>query len=115
MRLNLLPVQCGVSRCPRKALVGGRCREHSRGRGGWVGAGKSYGGAWARLVARRLAEEPTCRRCGSRERLEVDHIVSRGMGGPDTFENTQTLCHRCHLQKTAQESHAGRKRKRAMR
>jgi 5-methylcytosine-specific restriction endonuclease McrA len=30
--------------------------------------------------------------CGSTVRLEVDHVVPRGKGGPSTVENCRTLC-----------------------
>lgn len=110
-RANPLPVQCAEPGCPNRTRYGGRCPEHTRG-GGWAKTSTGYGSQWPKVRARRLAAEPTCRRCGSSQGLEVDHIVNRGAGGPDTFENAQTLCHRCHVTKTAQESGSGRKRKR---
>ena len=30
--------------------------------------------------------------CGSEERLEIDHVVPRGRGGPSTVENCRLLC-----------------------
>ena len=31
---------------------------------------------------------------------QVDHIWPRALGGPDTMRNLQTLCRRCHQDKT---------------
>lgn len=40
-----------------------------------------------------------CEHCGSTLRLEVDHIIPTGLGGPDVPENWQLLCHDCHKAK----------------
>ena len=43
-----------------------------------------------------------CRMCGISERfanLEVDHIIPISKGGKSTYDNLQTLCHRCNVQK----------------
>ena len=40
-----------------------------------------------------------CRECEDTERLRVDHIIPVYRGGEGTFENGQTLCHRCHVRK----------------
>jgi 5-methylcytosine-specific restriction endonuclease McrA len=40
-----------------------------------------------------------CVRCGSRERLEFDHIIPHAMGGADTFRNLQILCESCNRSK----------------
>ena len=42
-----------------------------------------------------------CVRCGSRNRLEVDHIEPGDNHAPD---NLQTLCRNCHITKTANEN-----------
>ncbi|MCR4879795.1 MAG: HNH endonuclease [Bacilli bacterium] len=42
-----------------------------------------------------------CRKCGSRTNLEVDHIYPISKGGKSTFDNLQTLCHRCNYNKGA--------------
>ena len=44
-----------------------------------------------------------CVKCGSRNDLEVDHIVSDAKGGNSLMSNLQTLCHNCHSIKTKQE------------
>ena len=41
-----------------------------------------------------------CKRCGSRENLEVDHIFPIAKGGKSNFDNLQTLCHRCNALKS---------------
>ena len=41
-----------------------------------------------------------CRKCGRRtDDLEVDHIIPISKGGKSTFDNLQTLCHRCNVRK----------------
>lgn len=41
----------------------------------------------------------TCRKCGSRQHLETDHIHPESKGGPTTFDNLQTLCRHCNRSK----------------
>lgn len=41
-----------------------------------------------------------CRNCGRKTNdLEIDHIIPIAKGGKTTFENLQTLCHRCNVRK----------------
>lgn len=43
-----------------------------------------------------------CRKCGISNRyapLEIDHIVPIAKGGKTTYDNLQTLCHRCNVEK----------------
>lgn len=43
-----------------------------------------------------------CRKCGVSERfapLEIDHIMPIAKGGKSTYDNLQTLCHSCNVQK----------------
>lgn len=42
-----------------------------------------------------------CLHCGTTERLSLDHIHPFSLGGPDTFENLQTLCRPCNSRKGA--------------
>jgi len=40
-----------------------------------------------------------CAICGSRERLEADHLLPLAAGGGDALDNGITLCHTCHIRK----------------
>ena len=43
-----------------------------------------------------------CRKCGVSDRyaqLEIDHIIPIAKGGKTTYDNLQTLCHRCNVEK----------------
>ena len=43
-----------------------------------------------------------CRKCGVSDReaqLEIDHIIPISKGGKSTFDNLQTLCHKCNVEK----------------
>ena len=43
-----------------------------------------------------------CRKCRVSQRyaqLEVDHIIPIAKGGKSTYDNLQTLCHRCNIEK----------------
>lgn len=42
-----------------------------------------------------------CVFCGSKERIEFDHVVPVVHGGPTTVENLQPLCKPCNLRKGA--------------
>jgi hypothetical protein len=46
-------------------------------------------------------EQGQCARCGSRERLEIDHIVPLAMGGSNTARNFELLCENCNRRKGA--------------
>lgn len=41
----------------------------------------------------------TCKRCGKRQYLEVDHIHPESKGGTLDEENLQTLCKKCNSSK----------------
>lgn len=41
-----------------------------------------------------------CARCGSRERLEYDHIIPISRGGSNTSRNIELLCETCNRQKS---------------
>jgi len=46
-------------------------------------------------------DQGRCIKCGSRERLEFDHIVPVTMGGSSTTRNIELLCESCNRQKGA--------------
>lgn len=41
----------------------------------------------------------TCKDCGSRKQLSIDHIVPESLGGPTEESNLQTLCTPCNSRK----------------
>lgn len=44
-----------------------------------------------------------CCKCGISDdyaRLEIDHIIPIAKGGKSTYENLQTLCHKCNVEKS---------------
>jgi len=51
----------------------------------------------------KLFDRYKCRKCGSRENLEVDHIVATALGGRNCLKNLQCLCKTCHRLKTNEE------------
>ncbi len=51
-----------------------------------------------------------CVLCGSDDRLQVDHIIPVRLGGTNDVGNGRTLCHACHVKKTAEDKAAIRAR-----
>jgi hypothetical protein len=47
-------------------------------------------------------DQGRCGRCGSRERLEYDHIVPVDLGGSNTARNIELLCENCNRSKSQQ-------------
>lgn len=43
----------------------------------------------------------TCKHCGTRQNLTVDHVYPESKGGEATVENCQTLCNSCNSRKGA--------------
>ncbi len=43
----------------------------------------------------------TCKHCGTRRFLSVDHIIPKSKGGKTTLDNCQTLCKPCNSRKGA--------------
>ena len=104
------------SRCPcgNIATRRGRCDQHqptpwaTRSRNGDALTGRQR----QQLHDQQIAREPQCRRCGSQDQLEADHIIPIAEGGAHTDPaNLQTLCHNCHKQKTEAERRRGTRRR----
>jgi 5-methylcytosine-specific restriction protein A len=116
----------------RQCLIGGRscsdggvavpgasrCRKHL-GASGWARYMARFperaqfyrSGGWRAARERQLRMEPNCRVCGQKA-VVADHIRNRAVGGADLdVENLQSLCQRCHDEKTTREGHRGMKRK----
>jgi 5-methylcytosine-specific restriction endonuclease McrA len=47
-----------------------------------------------------LRDGHRCRHCGSRDALEIDHVVSRRNGGSHHPNNLQCLCSPCNARKS---------------
>lgn len=97
----------GRSRCPDHESIRGRAKNARRSR-------LESGGARSRT--RRLLNRQGVGRCArcrgvfAPRRLEVDHVLALEDGGRDEYSNVQTLCHRCHVEKTTEENAARRRR-----
>lgn len=46
-------------------------------------------------------DEGRCMKCGSRQKIHIDHIIPISKGGSDTVENLELLCQVCNLAKGA--------------
>ena len=81
-----------------------RCRAHGGGREPFASAKASYS-RMPQPVRLTVLERDgyRCTKCGSTERLEVDHIVPVSRGGAHTVANGRTLCRRHHLEVTGQD------------
>lgn len=58
-----------------------------------------------RKKRRVLERDRRCVRCGSTERLTVDHRLPACRGGTNSIVNLQTLCFRCNQRKAMAERH----------
>jgi 5-methylcytosine-specific restriction protein A len=96
---------CKVPTCPCLTRdPSGYCDEHAdhrqdydRHRGSAVERG--YDRAWHDRRNRYMRVHPLCEWC-KRPATLVDHIIPKRDGGTDKSDNLQSLCNRCHAQKT---------------
>lgn len=99
----------GKTRCP--AHEAAKAKAYDRWRG--TAASRGYDGAWKRLRDAHIHAHPLCARCEAQGLLtlatEVDHVqaVEVAPGRRLDRSNLQSLCHPCHMLKTAQERRAG--------
>jgi 5-methylcytosine-specific restriction endonuclease McrA len=54
---------------------------------------------WRKIREQVIRRDGVCQQCGSDERLSVDHIVPRTLGGNDSMNNLQCLCSSCNSRK----------------
>jgi 5-methylcytosine-specific restriction endonuclease McrA len=54
---------------------------------------------WRKIRDRIIKRDGVCQQCGSDEKLTVDHIIPRRLGGNDSFDNLQVLCQKCNYSK----------------
>jgi 5-methylcytosine-specific restriction endonuclease McrA len=54
---------------------------------------------WRKIREQIIRRDGCCQMCGSEERLSVDHIVPRTLGGDDNYNNLQVLCSSCNSAK----------------
>lgn len=100
-------VRDGTSRCEKhKAALSNFTREKSR-------HARGYGSAWTKLREVVLTRDAgLCLPCSAAGRVTagtiVDHKQPKAEGGTDDLSNLQTICKRCHANKTALESARGR-------
>jgi 5-methylcytosine-specific restriction endonuclease McrA len=57
---------------------------------------QGYGRAWGKIARAVMARDSWTCRSGGAPAEEVDHIIPRAVGGPDTVENAWSLCAHCH-------------------
>ncbi len=55
--------------------------------------------SWRKLRSMIIKRDGCCQMCGTEERLSVDHIVPRTLGGDDNPSNLQVLCSSCNSSK----------------
>jgi hypothetical protein len=63
--------------------------------------GKEFTRAVRRAIRQR--DQNQCVLCGSTIKLEFDHIVPASLGGDNSINNGQLLCHKCHREKSLRQ------------
>jgi 5-methylcytosine-specific restriction endonuclease McrA len=58
---------------------------------------------WRALSRQAIMRDRACAQCGSTWLMSAHHIIPRAEGGPDTLENVEVLCVRCHGRESAAE------------
>ena len=92
-----------TKQCGKLATNNGRCDEHQRK--AWENTSTRNQiidrNKWRRAKDNHLINEPTCRVCGTDDRLTVDHITEAADGG-ELYDdsNLQTLCEPHHREKS---------------
>ncbi len=108
---------CSAPGCNRliECGIGGRCEEHKRQRNRTSTKNRSgdpfYSSkAWIAVRDARRHANPLCQECERHQKLTpmhaVDHIKPRATH-PELeldYDNTQSLCERCHNRKTGRET-----------
>ena len=54
---------------------------------------------WRRIRQTIINRDRCCQMCGTEEKLTVDHIIPRVLGGDDNPSNLQVLCGSCNSSK----------------
>ncbi|MFD7015905.1 HNH endonuclease [Streptomyces sp. NPDC059928] len=92
--------------CTSVTVRSGRCEAHAPAKRNWRTSARNLnrpGDANKRRSLVLARDRFTCQRCGSRERLEVDHLVPVSRGGTWDLSNLWVLCCECHRRKTYYE------------
>ena len=103
--------------CRKDALPGAsRCAVHSAGEG-WSAYKQRHpdrqryyaSSTWRRRRRAHLDAQPTYVRCGAAA-TQADHIIAVALGGDLKNGPLQSMCERCHRDKTVRDSHQAAKR-----
>jgi 5-methylcytosine-specific restriction protein A len=103
---------CRAAGCMTSLVTPGYCDKHTHlKREPWATTrtsshARGYGFAWTLLRKQVMTRDKgLCQVCWADHRIglatEVDHIVAKAKGGSDDLANLQSICHACHVAKTA--------------
>lgn len=65
----------------------------------WKIATTNSKNARCRLILMKKYGQTRCLKCGSQNKLTVDHIIPKSQGGSNHLENMQILCATCNREK----------------